>query len=269
MEPTLNVPMLKFKQIVGRHLGFGRGDQAGGRAWDDRQKADIDDVLDSALRQFYDPPPLGPGQAPHKWSFLRPRATLTLASGESELDLPQDFGGVEGQLSVSADEGGTWRPVDVANEPSVRQMLARFPDATGWPLTAAVAPQRITVAGASPRAKLVVYPQADQDYTVGLQYYLIPEALTAAFPYAYGGAQHAETLIESCLAIAEQRVDDAAGLHTEKFMERLAASVGADRQKKAQRLGANLDRSDDLYYGYGPRRHGDRVTTTFDGTEWD
>lgn len=268
-EPNLNTPMTKLKGIVGNYLGYGYGDD-GERAWTARQSRRIDDYLDSALRQFYFPPSPDGGPASYQWSFLRPTAQLLLVETFTEIDLPADFGGLEGRLTVTSDGSG-WFPVSVANEGSVRELLSRFPNSTGLPTTAAVAPQKGVQPGRSPRAKLVVFPVADRDYTIGLQYYLIPEALTSGFPWAYGGAMHAETLIESCLAIAEQRADDAKGIHTEKFMERLAASIGMDRRLKAQKLGYNRDNSDGRWTTPGDIRtlqYLNGQTVLFDGQEW-
>ena len=53
----------------------------------------------------------------------------------------------------------------------------------------------------------------------------MPDYLSTPFPYAYGGAEHAETILESCLAVAELRLDDMAGPHNQQFMARLAASI--------------------------------------------
>ena len=55
---------------------------------------------------------------------------------------------------------------------------------------------------------------------------------------------HSETILESCLAIAEQRLENSSGIHTQKFQERLAASCAMDRQLQTpDTMGYNGDQS--------------------------
>jgi hypothetical protein len=77
-----------------------------------------------------------------------------------------------------------------------------------------------------------------------MPYYVLPAMLTSGVPYPYGGATHAETILESCLAVAEQRLDDSAAVHSSKYRMCLEASVMADRRHRPQLLGYNGDRSD-------------------------
>ena len=60
-----------------------------------------------------------------------------------------------------------------------------------------------------------------------------------------GGAQHAETILASCLAICEAYGETPASRYRELFIERLGASIAIDSQGvTAQNLGQNLDHSD-------------------------
>ena len=267
MEPTLNVPMHMITGRVGNYLGFGYGIYNGEKAWTDRQWIRIKDFTDSGLRQFYYPPDPAGGLNSHNWSFLRPHASLTLESGATTLELPADFAGVEGPVVFSAGQAVAALPCPVMNEGYVRELAVRFPNATGRPIACAVSPLKGTTAGRSPRAELLVHPTADQEYTVGIQYYLAANALTAANPWAYGGTMHAETIIASCLAVAELRLNDVKGVHHQTFLERLAASIAMDRRMKAQDLGYVGDSSDNLFHSH--RRHGYHAgSVTFNGTEY-
>jgi hypothetical protein len=58
---------------------------------------------------------------------------------------------------------------------------------------------------------------------------VLPDKLSTTKPYPLGGMVHAETIKESCLAIAEQNSDDTEGLHKNKFYERLIASIDHDK----------------------------------------
>lgn len=55
--------------------------------------------------------------------------------------------------------------------------------------------------------------------------------------YALGGPEHSQTLIESCLAIAELAKDDKIGLHHQKFMVNLAGSIDRDLELGPKYLG--------------------------------
>jgi hypothetical protein len=107
----------------------------------------------------------------------------------------------------------------------------------------------------SSRAQLLVFPIADQPYTLQAQYFISPDYLTGAFPYAYGGAQHAQCQIEACLAQAEVYADDVPlqnAVHYGAFLECLKTSISMDRSMKPQSLGPNIDRSDDRWQSERP-----------------
>jgi hypothetical protein len=56
---------------------------------------------------------------------------------------------------------------------------------------------------------------------------------------------HAETLLQSCLAVAEFRMNDEKGIHWTTFMERLTASIASDSEAMVPEfLGYNEDGSD-------------------------
>lgn len=243
MESTLSLKKSDLEAEVGLFLGYGRGEEHGDSAWTNKQQAAIESCVKSGLRQFYFPPPID-GRV-HDWSFLKPVRSVTYADGERTVELPDDFGQFEGMITVATADGTTvTEPVPIVGEGMIRQQYAKLPEATGRPALAAVRPKKGTGAERGQRFELFLFPQADEDYTLTFAMYLVGEALTGERPYAYGGGAHAETILESCLAIAEQRLDDAIGVKTAKFMERLAASIALDRRVKPQHLGYNGDGSD-------------------------
>jgi hypothetical protein len=252
-EPTLAVQWKELKARVGLFIGWGQGADYGQTAWTDQQAFEIDGIVASGLRRFYFPPALEGEAVSHKWTFLRPTASLVLPSGAVSIPLPDDYGGFEGQVTVQSN-GTTAQPWEVkwVSEPLLREKVSAYPSMQGPPMLVAEAPVKGTSATAGQRKELHVFPTADQAYTLQVQYYVNPDYLTAATPYAYGGAQHAETILESVLAVAEERLDDMpsmTGPHGMAFKERLRASVGVDRSSQPQRFGYNRDRSDDRQSG--------------------
>lgn len=262
MESSLSLKYTDIAGEVGLFLGYGRGSDHGDTAWTSQQRAAIDSCVRSGLRQFYFPPPLDQGGVSYDWSFLKPTTTLTLPSGQDWVDLPDDFGGIEGRLNLTSGTG--FYPVQIVGEGSIRQRHAERDGATGRPEYAAVRPKKGTDKQKGQRFQLYFFPGADDDHEVSLTYYILADCLSGDRPYAYGGMMHAETILESCLAIAEQRLDDAASVHSMKFQERLAASISQDRKFKPQLLGYNGDHSDGWTRN---RRFWTDPLITFDGVD--
>lgn len=244
--------MKELKARVGSFLGWGRGADYGDRAWSDQEQFEIDGIVGSGLRKFYRPVPLPNESSSYEWSFLKPVASLTLASGASTVALPDDYGGVEGQIAVSTSGSTAWLPVDFGPIGDVYNAEAQYPTTTGRPLMACVEPIKGTTAKKGQHSQLRIWPIADQAYTLRFPYYVNGNVLTTANPYPLGGAQHAETVLESCLAVAEKRLDNNATVHTMEFMQQLAASISVDRQQKPQVYGYNGDMSMYRRQRYGP-----------------
>lgn len=235
-ESSLTAAYKDLTGDVGFFLGWGRGEDNGETAWTAAQAAAVARCVKGGLRNFY--------FCGHEWSFLHPMASLTLASGESTVELPDDFGGVEGQLTITTSSGAQWWPLHFGGVGEVYHAQAISPDATGRPQACCVEPVKGTTGTQGNRFRLRFWPEADAAYTLRFRYYVHPDYLSGAFPFAYGGPQHAETILESCLAVAEKILDDAATVHAGEFAQRLEVSKELDRRMKPQHLGYNRDLSD-------------------------
>lgn len=238
-EPTLALTKDDLEGAIGLYLGYGAGTPNGGPAWTAETQRVVTVLRKSGERQFYYP--AIEGQL-YSWSFLRPVATLTLASGVSIMVMPDDFGGMEGEITASSPTSRLWETVPLTGD--VRPLYARNPTLTGRPRLATVEPIKGTTPLAGQRSQLYVWPVADADYTLQFSYYVNPDAMTGILPYALGGSQHAETLLAAVHAAAELYLDDVREERREYFQERLQASVNADKKLKPQLLGYNRDRSD-------------------------
>jgi hypothetical protein len=246
-ESTLSVVWQELQGRIGSYLGWGSGAFYGNTAWTSQQQFEIDGINASGLRQFYFPPATDISPAGYNWDFLTPVATIDWPLGtQIAVALPDDFSGAEGPLTVLtvANTAQPWQ-VEWRSEAALRQLYGTTPSMIGPPMFAALVPVKGVGATQGQRSQLMIFPLADQDYTLQFRYYILPNYLSTPFPYAYGGAQHSETILESCLAIAETRLDDSDGVHQDRFMERLKASIAMDRKTKPQRLGYNRDRSDE------------------------
>lgn len=232
MEPTLNAAFSDLQTDVANYLGYNPVLVVGSK-----EASDVDRCVRGGLRKFY--------HCGYDWSFLKPVASLPFASGASTVLLPDDFGGPEGRVTVKT-TGSTSQPwlIDWRNEGEVRQMYSGMPSFTGPPMYVAQEPLNGTTATGSTRSQLLIFPLADQAYTLQMAYYVNPNYLTGALPYAYGGPQHAETILECCLSVAELILDDQAGVHAQEMERMLAVSQDVDRRMKPQKIGKNIDRSD-------------------------
>lgn len=266
-ESSLALSYANLLSEVGQFLGMGRGNENGesDSAWTQRDRDKLDSIVKSGLRNFYFPPPREGQSESYNWSFLRPVGSFVLESAASTVHLPDDFGSPEGRATIATD-GSTLAVIDFTSEGRIREAYARDSDATGSPLLLSVRPIKGTSAGKGQRFELYVWPTADAAYTLSFQYYLNPDALTTARPHPYGGAVHSETILESCLAIAEQRLDDASSVHSMKFHERLTASISHDYKLKPQLHGYNGNREREAvnWRDYGRLRS----TVTFEGSEY-
>lgn len=171
-------------------------------------------------------------------SMSTPRTFSMTASGD--YPLPDDFGGIDSPITVLTPELGG--PIPVGGEASIRASR-QYQTVTGKPTNAAVVPDLND--GTGQRFTLMLFPTPEVNYTLQFRYRVLPDALTTG-KYAYGGSAHAETVLESCLAVAEKRMNDTLGIHRTEFANRLRASVSRDRLSAPHNLGYNGDNSDEM-----------------------
>ena len=182
--------------------------------------------------------------------------TVTIGA-QRDFDLPDDFGSIRGSITFGS-ESFEHRSVRIISEYQIRNLRQTGSIETDEPIYAAVRPLAFTgVSGL--RYELLVYPTPSSSYTLSYKYNALPNALSTANPYPYGGAVHAETILASCLAIAENRSNDESGVKAQAFQERLRASIEYDKRNAPDYYGYNGDSSIYDNNTYEPYRG--RVTT--------
>lgn len=233
-ESTLSLTLLDFKKAVADYLGFGRDDTK----WSANELAQVLEYVKSGLRQFYNPPVL-PGRArPHEWTFLRPTTTLAVVADDSDYDLPDGFGGLIGALAFSSEDNiaGTVGIVPLG------EILRRrsFPsDVTGPPQIVATRP-KTGVGATGQRWELLLWPVPNGSYTLTYRYQIIPDHIGNDGHYPWGGQQHAETILASCLAVAERMDERPENTKRNYFLERLTASIAVDERQVGEFVGRPL-----------------------------
>ena len=142
MESTLSLKKTDLEGSVGLFLGYGRGADNSDTTWTTRQQTAIEEAVKSGLRQFYFPPPMD--GVVYDWSFLKPTVSLTLASGAEVVALPDDCGGIEGEITLSTSSSQVYRPLPIVSDAMVRREYSRFPSTTGAPQLIACRPLKGT-----------------------------------------------------------------------------------------------------------------------------
>jgi len=177
-------------------------------------------------------------------------ATYTLYH-DGNYDLPDDFGGIEGNITYK-DEVSFIGEIELVGEGRVRNARSGLTvsSLSSYPEMAAVRPKEHTTTTAGQRFEIIFYPTPNDAYTFEYRKLILPQALVdTTLTYTYGGMIHYETIEASCLSIAEMNDDDRNkgfdGPHWKYFISRLTASIQADkRQLGIEKFGYNGDGSD-------------------------
>jgi len=230
-ESSLSIGYPELCIEVGYAIGYGRT----AASWSTAQLSLIDSIVQSGVRRVYFPPSVGEIFAGYEWSWLRPTTTIAIESGTADYDFPDDFGRLSSPLYYPSEEYR--RPVQLV---SLGKILSRrsFSDLTGAPTECATRYKACDGTVGS-RQELLLFPEPDDDWTMKYEYEAFTGALTDAAPYALGGMKMAEVYIESCLAVAETRmdIDDKIGIHTTLFKALLVDAIQRDKKTGAVHFG--------------------------------
>ncbi|MHC4625068.1 MAG: hypothetical protein ACYS4W_14335 [Planctomycetota bacterium] len=183
--------------------------------------------------------------------------TITVDS-EDSFALPWDYGGMSGEGLFTYDNADNkLSTVTLTSEANIRHLRQSGID-TGTPYLAAIVP--LTTAGTEgQRWAAIFHNPPNEVLTLHYRYYLLPDALVlTSLEYPYGSTAHSETILESCLAIAESREKDGGtGEHQNRFAALLQSSIDHDRGigTPIVNFGYNRDGSDGEEFDYHYRRH--------------
>lgn len=220
---------------IADYLGWTRS--SGNWSGDDIDR--LDEIINAGYQQFIYPVPLENEVVSHEWSFLQPTGTFDTVSGTYLYDLPSTFGAMVGDLFYDEDEDES-RIINHTNAAEIDKSRA-IHDYSGRPYLFALRPKSVAMASAQ-TTELMLYPTPDAAY--GIRYYYDAKVgtLNETNPYMLGGQAHFETILQSCRDVAATRYrDDPLGKEHTLYLERLRASVEADRRLSPKTLGFNCD----------------------------
>lgn len=227
----------KIRGQIGLFMGFGQDSNG----WSESQKQQVRECQRQGLRRFYMPPPLQGQRVGHTWSFLFPIESMNITAGSYTYDLPDDFGGLDAPMTYAPGTNVIYPPVEIIGEQQIRRLLQSTTQADGRPVKGAIRQKNDPQSGGT-RYEIVFWPVPDDSYHLHYRYRVSPGD---DLEIIHGGQAHMQTIIESCLAVAETMLRRRERRHEQAFMERLIASVSYDQQLASPRsLGYNRDNSD-------------------------
>jgi hypothetical protein len=253
-ESSLSIGFPELQIEVGYLLGYGRTPAN----WSVAQEALIDSIVQSGVRRVYFPPAVSDGkrivEAGYEWSWLRPTTTLVIESGTADYDLPDDFSRLVGNFHYA--EAEYKNPITQFSVGDILASRART-STTGIPYKCAVRFKECDGTTGS-RQEVLFYPEPDGDYTLSYEYEAYTGALSDDAPYPLGGMKMGELFIESCLAVAEARMDQEAGIHTATFQTLLIDAIMRDKKQGAVhygQMGSRGNEAREFHRGYDGTVH--------------
>lgn len=241
MESFLSVSYPELLKEISFYLGFGRDLNLTPNNLDL-----INSIIRAGIRQFYYPPLLPGENHQHIWSFLKPTVSINTVASDSDYDLPDDCGGIEGNLTFSSST--TYAPqITVIPESKLIDLQNSISSVSGKPYYAAVRP-KVFSGNTGQRLELLLYPTPDTVYTLYYKKIVLVSDLSVSAPYPYGGSSHGETILNSCLSVAEKRLNDTHGVHFEDFMRSLQSSIERDRRVSLPDYLGTLSNNTDVVY---------------------
>ena len=184
---------------------------------------------------------------------------------KDDYDLPDDFGSIIGSFSF-AQKDNAWYACKVVGENRIRELRQRDFNqnfASGDPQFAAIRAKNKTDVNIGTRSEVLFWPAITSSGTISYRYRVAVSKPISLNHYVPGMPMHAETVLYSCLAEAERRMDGERGVMFEKFMELLTSSVLRDQQdNKPEVLGYNSDDSEgrEMYSHHRLLLYGSGVT---------
>ncbi len=204
------------------------------------QTAHVDACIQAGIRNFYYPPKMEGVDETYEWSFLRQSFSVTTTAGVADYRMADGFGEVRGEIYFTGDDIER-RPLPVISIGAMLSMRTRR--GTGAPRFAAFR-FRPTYGTSGQYVEMMLYPTPDRAYPLSFAGTADTGRISAQRPFPLGGPSFAELVTESCLAAAEQRENDEAGLHTQNFNALLVSMIAKDRNRSGATYGFIGDRPD-------------------------
>lgn len=181
--------------------------------------------------------------------------------GRQDMDLADDFGGIEGTITYQGQSGKP--PIIIIGTNQILELRNRQTVPIKSPQFAAVRPRDLADAAndTGQRWEMLFYPTPDAAYVLTFQYIALVNKLVAgAASFPLGGMLQSRTVLASIMAEAERKLEPAPPTYRmyDLFIQLLKSSVMLDRTANApEYFGYNRDNSDAIHaHMHRDRRHG-------------
>ena len=154
-------------------------------------------------------------------------------------DLPDNFGALYGDAMFHRADSG-YRRIEAVTDFDIEDR--RRSTYTGVPQYVAIR-AKSTDLSEMQKKEAVFFPTPSGTYYLTYRYTMLNDTVASGY-YPIGDSRHRNTIIESCLAAAEQQEDDEIGMHTQLYVAALAQSIEIDGTNEPSNLGYNRDNSD-------------------------
>lgn len=251
---TLDLTYTDLQRQVGNVLDFGFNPAS----WTHHQRRLVSYIIQNGYRQFITPPPISEQGGSHRWNFLNHHKEEVTVANQWVYPLPEDFASFVGRIHNTG-SSNIYQDIVIVSENDIHEMRAEITgSSTSWPLYAAM---RVRQEVQEPeRYEMLLHPTPNKAYTLLYRYRRRLKALSPTNPIPYGGPEHAQTLLESCLMKAEEHKGQRGGQHSQAFLRNLAASVDYDKKSFSPKfLGFNNEGPHFRWRGY---RHDELVSYT-------
>lgn len=237
---SLEVDLAYLERLVGMNMGYGPHSAV----WTHGESQMVAEAIRTGLRRFYTPAILPGERNAHQWSFLRPLGQITTVADVHEYDLPDDFAMIDGPLTYHPDTSVLYQSIPVVSEHQIRAGRQH----TQYSARPEVAAISVASVDGATRWKVQFWPTPDGAYQIEYRYKTNPGLLAASKSMPYGGAPHAQTIIEACLAAADGLLGVKNSQHEIRYLDLLRTSVSIDRMASTpDTLGQNRDGSDVVF----------------------
>ena len=218
-----------------KRLGHHVFDKPNAGSWSHDEESRLQQILVTGLSNFYWFTPIA-GAEGHDWSFLSPSATLAITASTDSYNLPADFGGLESDGFTF--DSGTQSPIKLVTEGELQTLRGTLAQTAAEPSYCAIRP-KVNSPGAEQLYEVLFYPKPTSGHTLRYRYSVIPGFIDEANPYPYGSRLHSITILESCLAAADEFLGKT-GPHDAEFQRCLAASIHRDKKFPDRILGSHI-----------------------------
>ena len=182
--------------------------------------------------------------------------------GRQDMDLDDDFGGIEGTITYQGQAGKP--PINIIGANKILELRNRQSVPIRSPYVAAVRIRDTQTTTTGARWEVMFYPTPDAAYVLTFQYIALVTELDTTDTAPVGGMLHGETIMASIMAVAEAQLEPAPSQFNwvARFERQLEASVRLDMAANTPEFfGYNADHSDAIHAHHHRSRRGFDVYT--------